>query len=157
MYAQQIEEDNKRLAERFSNLSTEDLEYLTNYNNPFRDVTEFNKLYSLRTNKQSPGKINAKFLLAKMQEEMDEIKEDLDNPVNVIDGAIDAMYYICQILTFAHPELDYTKIWKLVHKANLTKFTDKGHLDTDGQKWIKPPDFVAPDEEIKQTIDKSLK
>jgi predicted HAD superfamily Cof-like phosphohydrolase len=76
----------------------------------------------------------------------------MDDPVNVIDGAMDAMYFICQVLTFAHPDLDYTRIWKLVHKANLSKFTEKGHLDKDGKKWIKPPDFVAPDDEIRQVI-----
>jgi predicted HAD superfamily Cof-like phosphohydrolase len=154
MYGKQIDDDNQDLVNQFGHvLKKEQLDYLVNHNNPFNDVKEFNRLYSERTGRQSPGKLDAQFLIDKVHEEMDEIKANMDDPVNVVDGALDAMYFICQILTFSRPDLDFTRMWKLVHKANLTKFNEKGHLDKDGKKWIKPHDFIAPDDEIRQCIE----
>ena len=49
--------------------------------------------------------------------------------------------------------LNIKPIWKLIHKANMTKFSDGGYMREDG-KWCKPPNFVPPDDEIREEIKK---
>ena len=45
----------------------------------------------------------------------------------------------------------FNTIWKLVHKANMTKFSGDGYLKPDG-KWQKPSNFVPPDDEIEKCL-----
>jgi len=48
-------------------------------------------------------------------------------------------------------DLDPLPIWNLIHAANMTKFGVGGYLNAQG-KWCKPPNFVAPDDAIRQEI-----
>lgn len=50
--------------------------------------------------------------------------------------------------------LNSRHIWNLIHAANMTKFGPGGRLE--GEKWIKPADFKAPDADIQQFIEDSL-
>ncbi len=55
------------------------------------------------------------------------------------------------LFELAKTGLDIRPIWNLIHQANMTKFGPGGYLRDDG-KWMKPPDFVAPDSEIVNEI-----
>lgn len=50
--------------------------------------------------------------------------------------------------------LNSRHIWNLIHAANMTKFGPGGRLE--GEKWIKPADFKAPDADIQKFIEDSL-
>ena len=57
-------------------------------------------------------------------------------------GRARAADYILQHL--ATTGLDVRPVWSLIHSANMSKFGEGGYLREDG-KWMKPPNFVAPD------------
>lgn len=42
-------------------------------------------------------------------------------------------------------------IWKLIHNANMTKFGPGGYKRDDG-KWMKPKNFIPPDDDIREEI-----
>jgi predicted HAD superfamily Cof-like phosphohydrolase len=60
-------------------------------------------------------------------------------------------FMLCMCAT---TNIDVHKIWDLIHKANMTKFTD-GYEREDG-KWCKPANFVPPDAAIREEICRQL-
>lgn len=67
-------------------------------------------------------------------------------------------YKIIAIATMCFNEVqncghDFKQIFNLVQEANMSKFTlPGGYLDEQG-KWCKPPEFVAPDDDIRQIVE----
>lgn len=116
------------------------------------DCEAFTKIYSEKTGKQFSGKIDRAFIRQMVMDELEELDEAKDL-AEEIDALLDATYYILQHL--ATTGIDVRPIWKLIHKANMTKF-EKGYKRDDG-KWMKPKDFVPPDEEIRKEIEYQLK
>jgi predicted HAD superfamily Cof-like phosphohydrolase len=114
----------------------------------FGDCKEFGELYNKRTGKHFSGKINRKFIRQMVIDELDELDEAKDEAEEV-DALLDATYYILHHL--AGTGLDIRPVWKLIHKANMTKFGPGGYKREDG-KWCKPPDFVPPDDDIRKEI-----
>jgi len=117
----------------------------------FGDVAEFTKLRNTKLGKEEASggaPIDRKFITQMIMDELDELKEAKDEAEEV-DALLDAVYYALQHLSTTG--LDCRPIWQLIHKANMTKFGSGGHLRNDG-KWMKPPDFVAPDEAIRAEI-----
>lgn len=54
-------------------------------------------------------------------------------------------------LTYPYTKgLDIKPIWKLIHTANMTKFGDGGYYE--GEKWMKPKNFVSPDDDIRKEV-----
>ena len=113
----------------------------------FDDCKEFTKLYNEKTNNSSSGKINREFITKMVMDELEELKEAKDEAEEV-DALLDAVYYILQHLSTTR--LDINPIWKLIHRANMTKF-EKGYRRADG-KWCKPKDFKPPDDDIRKEI-----
>lgn len=118
-------------------------------NDVFADTAEFTRRYNQKTGKKSNGKINREFITKMVMDELEELKNAKDEAEEV-DALLDAMYYIAQHL--ATTGLDVRPIWKLIHQANMTKFGDGGYVDAQTGKWMKPPNFVPPDEAIRQEI-----
>ena len=118
------------------------------YSDMFADCKEFGDLYNKRTGKRFKGKIDRSFIRKMVTDELDELDEAKDETEEV-DALLDATYYILHHLSGTG--LDIRPVWNLIHKANMTKFGDGGHVNKDG-KWMKPPNFVPPDEEIRKEI-----
>lgn len=81
-----------------------------------------------------------KFRIDFLQEELDEIKDNIDNPEEIIDGIIDLC--VVAIGTLDAFEIDSHKAWNEVLKANMNKKT--------GIKEGRPnplglPDLMKPD------------
>jgi predicted HAD superfamily Cof-like phosphohydrolase len=115
----------------------------------FADAAEFTAQYVLNTGKKPSGKINREFITKMVMDELEELKDAKDEAEEV-DALLDAMYYIVQHL--ATTGLDVRPIWKLIHQANMTKFGEGGYVDPASGKWMKPPNFEAPDEAIRKEI-----
>ena len=113
----------------------------------FSDCTEFAKLYCTKTGAKPNADIDVTFITKMVNDELQELKDATDEAEQV-DALLDAVYYIFDHL--AKTGLDIRPIWKLIHKANMTKF-EKGHKREDG-KWMKPSDFVPPDDAIREEI-----
>lgn len=113
----------------------------------YSDCSKFTKLYEEKTGKKSDGKINRKFITQMVMDELDELNRAKD-VAEEVDALLDAVYYIFQHLSTTG--LDIRPIWQQIHNANMTKF-EKGHKRQDG-KWMKPVDFVAPDNKIREII-----
>lgn len=76
------------------------------------------------------------------------VKKEADI-VKVVDGCCDLKVVTTGTLSaFGIEDEPYQE---MVDYANLRKFGPGGRLGSDG-KWIKPPDFIGPDEEIKQHL-----
>ncbi len=60
--------------------------------------------------------------------------------------------WICTIPMFGDSPIFVKSraIWDLIHNANMKKFGSDGRLE--GTKWIKPSNFIPPDEDIKQLL-----
>ena len=117
--------------------------------NVFKDAREFTDLYNEKTGNSSKGKIDVPFIKKMISDEVQELEEAKDETEQV-DALLDATYYIVQHL--ASTGLKMEPIWDLIHKANMTKFGEGGYKRDDG-KWMKPPDFVAPDDDIRKEIE----
>lgn len=116
----------------------------------FADCQAFTKLYQEKTGAATgPKPVDRKFITQMIQDELQELAEAKDEAEEV-DALLDVVYYALQHL--AATGLDPRPIWKLIHNANLTKF-EKGYRREDG-KFMKPPDFVPPDNEIRLEIAK---
>ena len=115
---------------------------------PIGDCEEFTKLYMEKTKKVFSGKIDRAFIRQMVMDELEELMEAKDEAEEV-DALLDAVYYIFQHL--ATTKLDVRPIWRLIHNANMTKFGEGGKMAENG-KWLKPPNFVPPDEEIRKEI-----
>jgi predicted HAD superfamily Cof-like phosphohydrolase len=116
----------------------------------FADCEAFTRLYQEKTGAATgPKLIDVNFITKMVQDELEELAEAKDEAEQV-DALLDACYYILQHL--ATTGLNPRPIWKLIHDANLTKF-EKGYRREDG-KFMKPPDFVPPDDEIRLEIAK---
>lgn len=113
------------------------------------DCEEFTRLYVQKTKKVFSGKIDRAFIRQMVIDELDELMEAKDETEEV-DALLDAVYYILQHL--ATTDLDVRPIWNMIHKANMTKFGEGGRMAENG-KWLKPPNFVPPDEEIRKEIE----
>ena len=114
----------------------------------FQDALTFATTVSSKTNKPFSGKINVEFITKMVQDELEELKEAKDETEKV-DALLDAVYYILDHL--AKTKLDIRPIWSLIHKANMSKFGEGGYLHESG-KWMKPKDFIPPDDEIRKEI-----
>lgn len=114
----------------------------------FQDCQVFATRYRRATGKFPTGKIDRKFITKMVQDELQELAEATDEAEEV-DALLDAVYYIFDHL--AKTQLDIRPIWKLIHDANMTKFGSNGYRDADG-KWVKPTDFKAPDDDIREEI-----
>lgn len=113
----------------------------------YSDCSKFTELYEEKTGKVSDGKINRKFITQMVMDELDELNRATDLAEEV-DALLDAVYYIFQHLSTTG--IDIRPVWQEIHKANMTKF-EKGHKRQDG-KWMKPADFVPPDNKIREII-----
>lgn len=122
---------------------------MTDHPDIFTDAATFTAEYNLKTGKKSGGKINREFITKMVMDELEELKNAQDETEEV-DALLDAMYYIAQHL--ATTGLDCRPIWKLIHHANMSKFGAGGYVDPKTGKWMKPLSFVAPDEAIRQEI-----
>eukprot|EP01083_Nonionella_stella_P105008 301674_1 len=116
--------------------------------NMFTDCKKFTEIMKLRTGKEFSGKIDREFITKMVIDELMELK-DAKDVTEEVDALLDAVYYILQHLSTTG--LDIRPIWKLIHKANMTKFGPTGYQNEDG-KWMKPKDFVPPDEDIRTEI-----
>lgn len=114
----------------------------------FSDCEEFTRLYNAKTGKQNDGKIDIPFITRMVQDELEELAQAKDEAERV-DALLDAVYYILNHLSTTG--LDCRPIWTLIHQANMTKFGKDGYRREDG-KWIKPKDFVPPDDKIRHEI-----
>lgn len=126
---------------------------MSSYPDMFGDCKEFGDLYNKRTGKHFQGKINRSFIRKMVLDELNELDEAKDEAEEV-DALLDATYYILHHLSGTG--LDIRPIWSLIHNANMTKFGDGGYVNKDG-KWMKPPNFVPPDEEIRKEIERQRK
>jgi len=118
----------------------------------FGDCQEFTKLYQEKTKKSTNGKIDRAFITKMVQDELQELNTATDE-AEEIDALLDATYYLLQHL--ATTGIDIRPIWKEIHHANMTKFRD-GHMREDG-KWMKGPNFVAPDAKIRKIVEQQRK
>lgn len=59
------------------------------------------------------------------------------------------------LTTLSDTIFDYFRIWDLIHEANMKKFGPGGYHRDDG-KWMKPKDFVPPDEMIRKVIQENI-
>lgn len=85
-----------------------------------------------------------------IQEELDELKQNSSDFVNVADAIADLLYVV--IGTAVAYGLDIEPIFEEVHSSNMTKFID-GYRREDG-KWIKGKSYKPAD--IKSQINKQL-
>lgn len=118
------------------------------YCDMFGDCQEFAALFSQRTSKYFSGKIDREFITKMVKDELEELAVAKDEAEEV-DALLDAVYYILNHL--ATTRLNIRPIWNMIHKANMTKFGPGGYMRSDG-KWCKPPNFVAPDDDIRKEI-----
>lgn len=76
-----------------------------------------------------------------IQEELDELKANPKDLVNVADAIADLMYVV--LGTAVAYGIDIEPIFDEVHRSNMSKFID-GHEDENG-KWKKGPSYTPPD------------
>lgn len=131
----------------------EALDLVRQDNDMFYHACEFARLYEEKTGNKSSPAINVDHIYNMVQDELKELKEAKDDAEKV-DALLDAVYYILSEL--AKTRLDIRPIWKMIHMANMTKFK-KGHKDPNTPKWIKPKDFVPPDDDIRLEIEHQRK
>lgn len=115
----------------------------------FGDCQEFADRYREKTGKPFGGKIDRQFIKNMVMDELDELMEAKDEAEEV-DALLDATYYILDHL--AKTGLDIRPIWSRIHQANMEKFGPGGYKREDG-KWMKPPDFKSPDDDIRRMIE----
>jgi predicted HAD superfamily Cof-like phosphohydrolase len=118
------------------------------YPDMFGDCKEFGDLYNKRTGKHFKGKIDRSFIRKMVLDELDELDEAKDEAEEV-DALLDATYYILHHLSGTG--LDIRPIWSIIHRANMKKFGPGGYVNDIG-KWVKPSDFVSPDDDIRDEI-----
>jgi predicted HAD superfamily Cof-like phosphohydrolase len=129
--------------------------YLFGFRDYFNDTRKFSKLYLASMKKSANTEIDVPFITKMVNDELEELKV-AKNDAEKIDALLDAVYYILQHLSTL--DVDISKIWIMIHNANMRKFNG-GYLRDDG-KWMKPKDFVPPDAEIEkylQTIGRGAK
>lgn len=122
--------------------------FLLNYNNMYAKCHEFTQQYLRKMNKPNDGKIDRDFIKQMVQDEMQELDRARDL-AEEIDAIVDAVYYMLQHVSRTH--LPFNDVFRLVHYANMTKFGPGGNMLPNG-KWQKPPNFVPPDEDIRQRL-----
>jgi len=115
----------------------------------FGDCLQFATLYNERTGSHFKGKIDRKFIREMVMDELDELDEAKDEAEEV-DALLDATYYILNHL--AGTGLDIRPIWSRIHRANMEKFGPGGRKRERDGKWLKPPDFQHPDDDIREEI-----
>lgn len=116
----------------------------------FNDCKKFGELYNKKTGNHFSGKIDKKFIIKMVNDELQELEEAKDEAEEV-DALLDATYYILHHLSGTG--LDILPIWTIIHNANMKKFGPGGYKRNDG-KWCKPPDFIPPDDDIRKEIEK---
>lgn len=114
----------------------------------FGDCLEFTKLYNEKTGGHFKGRIDRKFIIEMVNDELSELAVANDEAEEV-DALLDAVYYILNHIASAG--IDARPVWNLIHKANMTKFGPGGYKNEIG-KWCKPPDFKHPDDDIREEI-----
>lgn len=114
----------------------------------FGDCQEFSRRYREKTGKPFSGKIDRRFIINMVSDELEELLEAKDEAEEV-DALLDATYYILDHL--AKTGLDIRPLWTRIHQANMEKFGPGGYMREDG-KWMKPPNFTPPDDDIRRMI-----
>jgi len=104
--------------------------------NVFKDISTYNS-------RRNRGEISQKRIYTVLKAQNFQNKENL----------IHCVFLVANELSRTH--LNIQPLWDLVHAANMTKF-EKGHMDPVTKKWIKPADFVAPDDAIRIEIQRQL-
>lgn len=120
----------------------------------FSDCKEFADLYNKRTGSHFKGKIDREFIARMVMDELEELQEAKDEAEEV-DALLDAVYYILNHL--AGTGLDIRPIWSRIHKANMEKFGEGGYKRESDGKWMKPPNFQHPDDDIREMIKEQRK
>jgi len=113
----------------------------------FQDALDFDSKLVEKTGQKRPESLNVAFIHQMVQDELKELVDARDTAEKV-DALLDIVYYCLH--TLAKTGLDMDPIWTLIHRANMSKF-DSGYLNSAG-KWCKGPDFVAPDDAIREEI-----
>jgi|AntAceMinimDraft_11_1070367.scaffolds.fasta_scaffold235232_1 predicted HAD superfamily Cof-like phosphohydrolase len=122
-----------------------------NFPDMFGDCKEFATLYNERTGNHFDGKIDRKFITQMVYDELEELKVAKDEAEEV-DALLDAVYYMLNHL--AGTGLDIRPIWSRIHRANMEKFGEGGYKRESDGKWMKPPNFQSPDDDIRLEIEK---
>ena len=119
----------------------------------FAQCDKFTNTMNKKINKTKGVSIDKTLVNNLVKEELAELDE-AKSETQEVDAVHDAIYCLAQQLSQAGytPEVSY-KIFDIIHKANMTKFGDGGKMRSDG-KWVKPSNFVAPDADIKKTLNK---
>jgi predicted HAD superfamily Cof-like phosphohydrolase len=120
----------------------------------FADCLEFANKFNEKTGNHFKGKIDREFITRMVMDELEELKEATDEAEEV-DALLDAVYYILNHL--AGTGLDIRPIWSRIHKANMEKFGPGGYKRESDGKWMKPPNFQHPDDDIRDMIKKQRK
>ena len=109
-----------------------------------------------KTMKRDRGKLslNPAFIERMMMDELAELR-DAQDEAEQVDALLDMVYYLLH--SIARIGLDANPIWKLIHEANMSKFTLPGGYEREDGKWMKPPEFVSPDDAIRNEIAKQRK
>lgn len=79
-----------------------------------------------------------------------------DRVVHILYCVNTALLRYLRSVGVCEPARTASAVFTLVHKANMTKFGPGGHLDEATHKWIKPPDFVSPDADIRKLLHNAL-
>ena len=95
----------------------------------FRMLTMFNRMFNIDTpNKpMMPAKSSCELRIRLLQEELDELKEAVENNdlVEVADALVDLQYVLTgTVLAFGIDELRFDKLFHEVHKSNMSKVDD---------------------------------
>jgi predicted HAD superfamily Cof-like phosphohydrolase len=122
-----------------------------NFPDMFGDCQEFATLYNQKTGGHFKNKIDVDFIIRMVEDEIQELREAKDEAQQV-DALLDAVYYILNHI--ATVQLDARPIWSLIHQANMRKFGSGGYKRESDGKWMKPPDFKHPDDDIREEIQK---
>lgn len=120
----------------------------------FQDCLEFTRRRNQCINKiTGQSRIDRTFIIQMVKDELQELAE-AKNFTEEVDALVDIIYYCLQHLS--NTGLQIEPIWNLVHRANMTKFGPGGYLNEIG-KWVKPPNFIPPDEDIQKEIEYQIR
>ncbi len=143
---QQQNEELKRLLA----VASAEAKHLEESKSFFQDCLEFTKRRNQCIKKiTGQSRIDRAFITQMVKDELQELAE-AKNFTEEVDALIDIIYYCLQHLS--NTGLQIEPIWNLVHRANMTKFGPGGYLNEIG-KWVKPPNFIPPDEDIRKEIE----
>lgn len=87
-----------------------------------------------------------------IESELNELKYATDE-YEQADALIDALYYL--LGAFVDMGINPDELFQIVHRSNMKKVSDPSRIIKDSDnKVLKPNDFLHPDEEIRQEINK---